>query len=281
VTTHKFLAVAALVVVASGPGLSGALGQQQENQALRNSDFAFIGTVMQTGEVSFAGVPASPNNLVVKVDEIVEKPAAAMLNAGDEITVRAADSTALPVGARAVFYARSWIYGKGIAVTERGASALPPGSAPEQSTESAAAGVKQMRAQINRDELRERVKAADAIVDGEVVSVQAAPAPARRVISEHDPYWHDAIVRVGSVVKGGEDLHTIAIRFPASLDVAWYNDPKLRPDQKSIFVLTQDRISDAPPAELNGSKIPTYTALMPQDVLSEDQIEAIKAAAAQ
>lgn len=279
-TAHKLLPLAALIVVASGLGLSTALAQQQEQQALRNSDFVFIGTVMQTGKASFAGVPASDSNLVVKVDKIIEKPAAAIFNTGDEVTVRANDPKALPEGGRAVFYARSWIYGKGIAVTALGTSALPQGSNPGQATESAAA-VNQMRTQINRDELRARVQAANVIVAGEVVSIQAAPAPARRVISEHDPYWQDAIVKVASVVKGGAELRTVAIRFPASLDVAWYNAPKLTPDQKSIFVLTQDRISNAPPAELNGSKIPTYTALMRQDVLPEDQLEAVKAAAAQ
>jgi uncharacterized protein YqgV (UPF0045/DUF77 family) len=147
--------------------------------------------VIKTGEPSFAGVPASPNNVVVRVDGIIEKPEAAMLNAGDEITVRAADAGALREGGRGVFYARSWIYGKGIAVTELGLSALPQG----QATESATAAVHEMRTQINRDELRERVQAADAVVNGEVVAVHEAPAPARRVISEHDPEWNDAIVR--------------------------------------------------------------------------------------
>lgn len=276
-TKHKQLRLAVLIVLASSQGLLIASAQEQDLQALRKSDFVFVGTVMKTGEPSFAGVPASPNNVVVRVDRIIEKPGAAMLNAGDEITVRAADSKALREGGRGVFYARSWIYGKGIAVTELGLSALPQG----QATESATAAVHEMRIQLNRDELRERVNAANAVVEGEVVAVHEAPAPARRVVSEHDPDWNDAIVKVEAVLKGGEELRTIAIRFPASADVAWYGAPKLRVDQRSIFVLALDHISNAPPAEFHGGKIPTYTALTRQDVLPEDQLQAVKEAGAQ
>jgi len=273
---EMFLALSLLV---SAAALPAAGVQQQEMQSLRNSDFVFVGTVVETGQASFAGVPASADNLVVKVDGIIEKPSAAMLSAGDEVTVRAQDPKALPAGSRAVFYATSWIYGKGIALAEIGAQAVPQSTNSEEAVRSATASVAQMRTQIENDDLRARIQAADAVVAGVVVSVQPAPAPARMVISEHNPDWQDAIIKVSSVIKGSADLRTVAVRFPASSDVAWYGAPKLRTDQNLVLLLTQDRMSNTPPAELNGSKLPTYTALMPEDVLPEKQLEMVQKAA--
>jgi hypothetical protein len=279
VISDKRISFLALIVVASVLVSPSAGAQQQELQALRNADFVFIGTVVQTGQASFPEVPPSSGNMVVKVTGIIEKPDSAMLDTGDDVTLRAPDGQALKPGARGVFFASSWIYGKGIALAEQGMQSLPEGSASPETLRSVNERVAQMLTQIDNEDLRQRIKAADAVIAGEVISVQPAPLPAKKFTSEHDPDWQDAIVKVTVIIKGGSDLKTVAVRFPASLDVAWYGAPKLRPDQRSIFILTVARMSDTPAAELNAIKLATFTVLSAKDVIPEDQLKQVQAAA--
>lgn len=271
----------ALIVLASTLVVPLVSGQQQDLQALRNSDFVFAGTVVQTGQASFSEVPGSSSNMVVRVDGIIEKPDSAMLDVGDNVTVRAREGGVLKPGARAVFYASSWIYGKGIALAEQGSQVLPNNPGSPEALRSVSTSVAQMRTQIDSQDLRKRVQAADAVVAGEVISVQPAPPPAKKFTSEHDPDWQDAIVRVTQVIKGGNGLQTLAVRFPASQDVAWYGAPRLRPDQKSVFILTVAQTSNTPPAAENEKRLPTFTALSPKDVLPEEQLKQVQAAAGQ
>ena len=63
-----------------------------------------------------------------------------------------------------------------------------------------------------------------------------APAPIGR-ISEHDPDWRIADVKVDEVHKGTHPKDTVSIRFPSSEDVMWHDAPKFHPGQEGFFIL--------------------------------------------
>src|SRR5882757_6557700 len=116
-----------------------AHAQVQSNQAVldKQSSIVFSGTVSQLGAASFAGVPQSPNTIVVRVDSVLKKPSAVSLKKGDNVTVELKDISAFHQGTQAEFYTDGWIFGSGVAVKELGhriiASDVPPAQAPAAS----------------------------------------------------------------------------------------------------------------------------------------------------
>src|SRR5881409_3152522 len=81
-------------------GVAAALPQATGNQAAlaRQSSIVFSGTVSQLGATSFAGIPQSPNTIVVRVNSVLKKPAAISLKKGDNVTVEVKDPSAFQQG---------------------------------------------------------------------------------------------------------------------------------------------------------------------------------------
>src|SRR5207248_5118683 len=111
---------------------AAAFLEGQDNQAAlaKQSSIVFSGTVSQLGTVSFAGVPQSPQTIVVRVDTVLKKPAAVSLKKGDDVTVEVKDPAAFQNGTQATFYADGWIFGSGVAVKELGHEIVPGGGTP-------------------------------------------------------------------------------------------------------------------------------------------------------
>jgi len=255
-----------------------AMGQASRSELLQKSDIVFSGTVTDVGTASFAGVPASVRTVVVRVDAILEKPAAVPLAQGDKVTVEVKDPSLFREGVQAIFYGQGWILGEGLAVREVGHELSPAkleaGTASEKGKE-----LGQMRKQLSDAELRSRIQAADMVVVGRVVNIQPATGQAQvapRRITEHDPAWQEAIIRVDSALKGAQAGQRIVVRFPASQDVAWVNVPKLKKDQEGTFILKKDQVSGTPKAMLAGIAVEAYTALQAQDVLPKEEAARVR-----
>src|SRR2546422_8579244 len=105
-------------VALSFPG--AAVAQMSRAALVKQSDIIFIGTVTQVGAVAVPEVPASPRTVVVRVDQVLEKPAAVALATGDSVTVETARAGSLKAGTQATFYTTGWIFGRGVAVREVG-----------------------------------------------------------------------------------------------------------------------------------------------------------------
>lgn len=103
----------------------------------------------------------------------------------------------------------------------------------------------------------------DIICMGRVTAVR--PGPHRGPITEHDPDWQEAIIRVESWIKGVQANQDIVVRFPGSLDVAWYEAPKLKVGQEGTFFLRKDKITGLPKAILGNYEVDAYTALNAED----------------
>src|SRR5256884_5313547 len=114
-----------LAVALSFPG--AAVAQMRRAPLGKKSDIIFIGTVTQVGAVAVPEVPPSDRTVVVRVDQVLEKPAPVALTAGDSVTVETARAGSLKAGIQATFYTTGWIFGRGVAVREVGHE---PGQSP-------------------------------------------------------------------------------------------------------------------------------------------------------
>lgn len=235
------------------------------------SSIIFSGTVSQLAATSFADVPKSAQTIVVKVDLIEKKPAAVSLKKGDSVTVEVKDASAFQEGTHAKFYTDGWIFGSGVAVKEIGHEL---GAAPESApVASAGKQTGQGQDQSSDQELMDRMKASDFVVVGRVTDVRKwnvpkpkSGAPSR--VSEHDPDWHEAVVEVQSVLKGGKVRgNKVIVRFPNRNDVAWVSSPKFAKNQRAIFCLNRDQTTGAPMTKYGGQQVNVYTCLNHGDAL--------------
>jgi len=235
------------------------------------SSIIFSGTVSQLAATSFAEVPKSSQTIVVKVDAIAKKPAAVSLKKGDNVTVEVKDASAFQEGTHATFYTDGWIFGSGVAVKELGHEVGTAGA------ETVPAPPVEMKAHgqdpITDQELLDRMKASDFVVVGRVTDIHKwnvpkpkSGAPSR--VTEHDPDWHEAVVEVQSVLKGGKVKgNKVIVRFPNRNDVAWFSSPKFAKNQRGIFCLNRDQSTGVPSTKMGGQQVNVYTCLGHGDAL--------------
>jgi hypothetical protein len=257
-------------------------GQNLTASELRQSDIVFVGTVLKVGATSFEGFPASQNTLVVRVDGVLEKPPAVVLEPGDSLTVVTKDPSGFKNGIHGTFYTAGWIYGNGIAVRDIGHDlplepADPPDSAQKKEEDMKA------RNAVSDADLRARIESANLVVVGQVKEVRPTSVPTASPtvipITEHDPEWKEAVIRADSIIKGPASTKDIVVHFPASIDVSWYDVPKLKVGQEGTFILQIDRISGTPVAILQKKQVPAYSAPSPEDVLSKEDAQRVRALA--
>ena len=258
-----------LAVLLALPG-AAALGQMSRATLVKQSDIIFIGTVTQVGAVAVPEVPASDRTVVVHVDQVLEKPAAVALGAGDSVTVQTAQPGSLKPGSQATFYTTGWIFGQGVAVREVGHE---PGHSPVAVADQQAA-VARARLEMNDADLKAHIQKAAMVVAGRVEQVRPAElaggaggAPAHRIrISEHDAQWQEAIIQVQDGIKGAQAGEQVVVRFPTSLDVAWVGTPRFTVGQEGTFLLHKDSTTGSPETVIAGRSVPAYTALHKSDV---------------
>jgi hypothetical protein len=130
--------------------------------------------------------------------------------------------------------------------------------------------------------LRRRIDQAQAVVSGQVTEVRPyAPATAKAMaasgsaltagrISEHEPFWNEAVIDVSGVQKGPKQKKVV-VRFPTSTDVKWRKAPRFRKGQKGTWLLHSGSPTPAKSAAamLKAAAAPPaagfYTALDPND----------------
>ena len=239
----------------------------QTSDLVKKASMIFVGTVVKLQAVSFEGVQASRKTAVVKVDRVIEKPAAIVLTGGQQVTVELKDPSKFNEGTRATFYTQGWILGQGIALKEVGHEVSPvtvslqPGQAETR--------VAQQRQKQQEEELRVRIKSADMVVAGRVVSVRQAAVAAggKKFITEHDPNWQEATIKVESAIKGASGVENVVVRFPGSEDVLYYNLPKFKAEQEGVFLLKKDVVTGLPKAMMGTVQVDAYVAQKPLDLL--------------
>ena len=265
-----------LAVALSLPGSEG-VAQMSRAALVKQSDIIFIGTVTQVGAVAVPEVPASPRMVVVRVDQVLEKPAAVALATGDSVTVETARAGSLKAGTQATFYTTGWIFGRGVAVREVGHE---PGRSPVVAAVQQQA-VTRARALVIDADLKAHIQRAAMVVAGRVEQVRpaelAAAPPRPKRITEHDADWQEAIIQVDDGIKGAQAGERVVVRFPGSRDVAWVGTPRFAVGQEGTFVLHKDSTTGSPLTMLAGQAVPAYTALHQVDVLSKQDATRVRA----
>lgn len=253
--------------------IAQALPQGAENQtsAAQQANIIFAGTVSEVGATSFADVPKSPQTIVVRVESVLKKPAAVSLKKGDNVTVEVKDPGSFQPGMQATFYTDGWIFGSGVAVKEL-SHAMNTTAGKSRNAAADQKTVGQIERQVSDEELKQRIASADFVVIARVTDIRPWTAPevanVPRRVTEHDPDWHDAVIRIESILKGPKlKKKELVVRFPQCNDVAWAHSPKFEKGQEGIFFLTKDETSGAPVALLEGTEVNAYTCLRPGDWL--------------
>src|SRR6266403_1064435 len=97
-------------------------------------------------------------------------------------------------------------------------------------------------------------------------------------VSEHDPDWHEAVVEVQSVLKGGQVKgNKVVVRFPGRNDVAWVHSPKFEKNQQGIFCLNRDQATGVPTEKVGGRQVAVYTCLGHGDSLPMSDAPRVRA----
>jgi len=251
-------------------------GQSTQASLAKQSSIVFSGTVSQLGAASFAGVPQSTNTVVVHVDSVLKKPPAISLKKGDNVTVELKDPAGFEQGTQATFYTDGWIFGSGVAVKELGHDFNVGGRAPASE-----AAPSQMEGQISDQDLQNRLNSADFVVIGRVREVRRWNVPKSTTpprVSEHDPDWHEAVVEVQSVLKGGQVKgNKVVVRFPGRNDVAWVHSPKFEKNQQGIFCLNREQASGISSEKVGGRQVYVYTCLGHGDSLPMSDAPRVRA----
>jgi hypothetical protein len=194
------------------------------------AQFVFRGTVLQRGTATMAEVEVSDDTIVARVDEILHGADIVRDFAGEAITVQLTSGQSVTEGEDYIFHTNGWLFGTSIAVI---AVAVEPAS------DDAA---QQMRAAVSSapaQRAKARAARADLVVSGEVTQVTQVARPPGTPISEHEPQWQEAVVRVHHVARGarGRRPGNVTIRFAASRDVRWAHAPKFGVGQEGVWML--------------------------------------------
>jgi len=247
--------------------------------------FVFEGSVKSLAASNVAAVPADARTVVVQVDHVRHAPRAMAGFAGQDVTVRLAPGESLRAGEQAVFFAEGLVFGDHLAVQSLGHDPVIA-----QEARAALAGASPVVHQ-----LRNRIDVARAVVSGQVSAVRSPHQPAavaakgRRSaaapegrISEHAPFWQDAVITVSQVHKG-RARKQVVVRFPSSTDVRWRSAPKFKKGQKGTWLLHAGagvgaRAAPRAAAAKRALAAPSvYTALDPNDFQPSTESAVVKA----
>ena len=254
--------------------------------------FVFRGTVKRTGSPNLKAVTDTDRTAVVTVNEIVRSPSALAGFAGHDVTVRLADDEQVTKGETVLFYVTGFVFGERLAVQSLGHDAIAGAGAARAVAASRTAEGDPTRA-FRQNKAGEHAAQAPVVVTGKVVAIGLSDSePATRAaiaasasqqrVSEHDPFWREAVVEVHTVHKGAMPTQQFVLRFPGSSDVRWHKSPKFQAGQEGVFSLHPDQVTRSArlgmAAENLAASAMTYTALSSADFQPADHEAEVVAA---
>ena len=204
-------------------------------EQVRTAPFIFTGQVVTPGATTLAALAPDERLAVVRIDTVFRAPAVLGPIEGKRVTIQLARGRPMKAGARALFYATSWLYAEGIAVVELAREPVP------RNPKDVLARVAQAELRLEDDKLGVRLRRAELVVSG--VVGETGPLEGERAAprSEHDPVWWRADIAVERIEKGQADGTRVTAFFPSSLDEYWLDTPKLVPGQRGVFILHREK----------------------------------------
>jgi hypothetical protein len=239
---------------------------KRSKQTNEKASFIFKGTIKKVKSATMSEVPVSNRTAIVKVDEVIDGPSDLQGFLGQEITVELSSNRAARAGQSMIFHTVGWIFGAGVAVRSLREEPIKPASAAKS-----AGGLKRADIPVTKGP---HFSDADLVVAGTVVNVRipaVAPLAQKRTarpspITEHDPVWREAVIKVSDVLKGEKTPKEVTVRFPDSSDVMFHGVPRFEPGQEGYFMLHRGEGTKSIMGRAQKSKsADTYFALDAQD----------------
>ena len=211
------------------------------------SAFVFTGKVVKSKAATMQQL-AGDDTAIMEVIKIVNAPAMFASVSGHKITVRFKKMPKLKAGQLLTVFSNGWVFGESLAVdavgyvdetiktTEAAKSTMAGKSNMAMSVQNAVSDSKDAV-------LKQRLDSAAMGVVGEVTNIQKSDMEATH-ISEHNPIWHEATIKVDEVVKGKKGTKTVKVMFPASDDVRWRTVHKYTEGQKGIWLIQKGKKQD-------------------------------------
>lgn len=229
-------ALAALYVFGSPPAATSITQQQDTAVSLGvRSSIVLRGSVARLNASEEPQLAPTANTIVVKVSRMYIGSEIAGDQTGRIVTVILSRPPRFKVGDEAIFFGNPRFVGKSLTIADEGEI---PAADPRAATAEVERGVL-----ARRDlPIRMRLAVADMVFRGKVEDVRplepsdaAAKERGREPVSEHDPEWRVASVRVVTPLRGVKE-GVVLIIFPASRDIMWFNSPKLERGQEGVFI---------------------------------------------
>ena len=252
-----------------------ATSTQQARKFAAESAFVFVGKVIKTRAATMEGL-AADNTAVVQVERVISAPDIFAPLGGHQITARFTKGPPPRAGRSLTFFTNGWVFGSSVAVDVVGTAA-------ETGRQAAASNVRGSQVAKTDSVLKARLASAAMSVVGRVAKVTRSPTRSTR-ISEHDPNWHVATIKVDEVIKGKRGTKTAKVLFPDSDDVRWHKVGKYTTGQQGIWMLQKGAKQDRAgiPAKVMAA-VPArpgvLTALHQADFLPLHELEHVRALA--
>ena len=262
------------LLLLADPSMPTALGAPQQSASSEISELTprssliFLGQVEKLASSNLRILPANDQTAVVRILEVFSAITSVSIAPGDHVTLLLLAGSPVRPGERNIFFANGWLYGENLAVREVGHVAIEKGGSQ----------VKQEIADAQRKaedgKIASRIAAAELVVSGRVQAVKRFETnDVRRAISEHDPVWWLAEVRVETVLKGPPQRGLVLVAYPTSDEVMWLHSPKFRPDQTGIWILSRPQGIDRTFAKMGQ---PVYTAIDSRDFQDASEMARIQ-----
>lgn len=205
------------------------LKEKQLKEYTSASTFIFTGKVLKTKAALIKDI-ITDNTIVMQIDQVITAPAMFSGITNQQVTVRFKKLPAdIKAGKSITVFTNGWIFGDTLAVDAVGYTTVTEHT-----------GLAKMAQQSRSDDgdkaMKERLDSASLSVMGKVTKVTKSKKTLSH-ISEHDPNWHEATIKVDSVIKGKKTTKQVKVLFPQSDDVRWRMINKYKEGQDGIWML--------------------------------------------
>jgi hypothetical protein len=226
--------------------------------------FIFTGKVRKRRAATLSLVDVSELDAVIAVDRVLRRPAGVVDFSGQEITVRGRSAVEFDDDRTALFAADGWLYGESLALV--GVARM------DERQSNAEERIKQAEQRAAVEALRDRLRRADLVVTAVVKKTNPRGDKEMPPVSEHDPLWWEAWLKVESVEKG-KVQRQLRVLYPSSTDEFWYESPKFAPGDEGVFLLQRDQKERGP----TQYRVRGYTALHPLDFHPRERLDELRA----
>jgi hypothetical protein len=194
---------------------------QSISDLVQSSTFIFSGTVLELGASSVPSVSPNEKLITARLDKSLRTDPVLGDLRGKTITVAVGSSENFSPGQQVVFFANSWVHGRGIAVRE--VAHLDAGQ-----TDRVAAAV----AELPQRHLLDRLQDAEVVVESTITNID----PPGFTLDQHDGLWAKAHLAVNATLKGGA-LAPATFYFATAEWPPWNRMPRFKEGQAGVFLL--------------------------------------------